>query len=354
MVMPEGVVEVGPLAPAGPAPSPAVAPAVSGIPTSRRAARTAATAPLATPSLVTEEAREAESPATASPAASAFVADPFEAAARVFSFTGETPVVKTKDSPGESALPVDAMPAERRRLPLKRLTAASFSVGVMGVVGLMTLSMGAPAEAVAAATKAEAVTSIEAPAETGGDGAATEIQAYTAPDTADTDLSRDEKYTTTTFSEIAAATGITRHTNFFVNDPAAPIQWPFAAGVPISDGYGPRWGSFHYGLDFTPGEGAHIQSVAAGTVRVASESGGAFGVHVIIDHEIDGEVFSTHYAHMQYGSLQVKAGDVVPVGTFLGLTGNTGLSYGAHLHFEVFVGNQRIDPLAWLREHAGG
>ena len=71
----------------------------------------------------------------------------------------------------------------------------------------------------------------------------------------------------------------------------------------------PRWGSFHYGLDFTPGEGAEIQAVAAGTVREANESGGAFGVHVIIDHEINGEVFSTHYAHMLYGSLQVKPGD---------------------------------------------
>jgi murein DD-endopeptidase MepM/ murein hydrolase activator NlpD len=304
--------------------------------------------------------------------------DAFARAARAFAFTGETPIsvaaaafdaepeaedaadlgvedVAATETDADDRAPrrIRRARARRSRVSAKQAVTASFSVGVMGVVGLMTIAVGAPAEAVAAATKTDAVTTIEAPAST-DEAEAEQIQAYVAPDTATTELGRDETYTMATFSEIAAATGITRHTNFFVNDPSAPIQWPFAAGVPISDGYGPRWGSFHYGLDFTPGEGAQIQAVAGGTVRVASESGAAFGVHVIIDHEIDGEIFSTHYAHMQYGSLQVKAGDTVEVGQFLGLTGNTGLSYGAHLHFEVFVNNQRIDPLTWLREHAGG
>jgi murein DD-endopeptidase MepM/ murein hydrolase activator NlpD len=57
---------------------------------------------------------------------------------------------------------------------------------------------------------------------------------------------------------------------------------------------------------------------------------------------------------MLYGSLQVKPGDVVQAGTVLGHVGDTGLSYGAHLHFEVFVNGARIDPLPWLRQHAGG
>jgi murein DD-endopeptidase MepM/ murein hydrolase activator NlpD len=323
-----------------------------------------------------EEEAKAQGAAATGDADNACEQDAFARAARAFAFTGETPISvaaaafdaepDAEDAADVEAVAADAPEAEdraprrlrraharRSRVSAKRAVAASFSVGVMGVVGLMTIAVGAPAEAVAAATKTDAVTTIEAPAST-DEVEAEQIQAYVAPDTAATELGRDETYTMATFSEIAAATGITRHTNFFVNDPSAPIQWPFAAGVPISDGYGPRWGSFHYGLDFTPGEGAQIQAVAGGTVRVASESGAAFGVHVIIDHEIDGEIFSTHYAHMQYGSLQVKAGDTVEVGQFLGLTGNTGLSYGAHLHFEVFVNNQRIDPLTWLREHAGG
>ena len=293
-------------------------------------------------------------------------ADAFEAAARLFSFTGENPIIvpvteSAAESVAESAdeeAPASASHRAPRRArrsgsAVRRLAATGFSMGVMVAVGLLTVAVTVPAEALAAATQADAVTSIAVASD---DKAAKgeEIQAFVAPEGADTELNRDEKYSTATFSEIAAATGISRHTNFFVNDPSAPIQWPFAVGVPISDGYGPRWGSFHYGLDFTPGEGAEIQAVAAGTVREANESGGAFGVHVIIDHEINGEVFSTHYAHMLYGSLQVKPGDVVQAGTVLGHVGDTGLSYGAHLHFEVFVNGARIDPLPWLREHAGG
>lgn len=291
-------------------------------------------------------------------------ADAFEAAARLFSFTGENPVIVqasdpvVTEDPEEPDAPASAAHRAPRRArrsgtAVRRIAATGFSMGVMAAVGLLTVAVTVPAEALAVATQADAVTSI-AVASSDEVAKDDEIQAFVAPEGAVTELNRDEKYSTATFSEIAAATGISRHTNFFVNDPSAPIQWPFAVGVPISDGYGPRWGSFHYGLDFTPGEGAEIQAVAAGTVRVANESGGAFGVHVIIDHEINGEVFATHYAHMLYGSLQVKPGDVVQAGTVLGHVGDTGLSYGAHLHFEVFVNGARIDPLPWLRAHAGG
>nr|WP_240948731.1 M23 family metallopeptidase [Microbacterium sp. CFH 90308] len=111
----------------------------------------------------------------------------------------------------------------------------------------------------------------------------------------------------------------------------------------------------HEGIDFTPGAGSPIQAIADGTVRVASEAGGAYGVHVIIDHMVDGQLVSSHYAHMQYGSLQVSAGQRVTVGTVLGRTGNTGRSYGAHTHFEILLnGTTAIDPMPWLREHTDG
>ncbi|MDX2376780.1 peptidoglycan DD-metalloendopeptidase family protein [Microbacterium sp. LRZ72] len=278
--------------------------------------------------------------------------DAFEAAIRAFSFTGENPIVAApvvrSASTGRVEQPV------RRRIPVKRLAAATFSIGVMGAVGLLTVATGAPAEAVAAATKTDATTSIQTSTDEATDAAAGEIQAYVAPADANAELHRDETYSTATLSDIASASGVTNQTNFFVNDPSSPIQWPFSVGVPITDGFGPRWGSFHHGLDFTPGAGAEIQSVAEGTVRTATEAGGVYGVHVIVDHEIDGEVFSTHYAHMEYGSLQVAQGDKVEAGTVLGHTGDTGLSYGAHLHFEVFVNEVRVDPLVWLRENAGG
>lgn len=88
-------------------------------------------------------------------------------------------------------------------------------------------------------------------------------------------------------------------------------------------------------------------------MRIATEQGGAFGVTVYIDHVIDGQVITSHYSHMQYGSLNVKAGDTVKVGTIVGKTGNTGRSYGAHLHFELIVNGSTIDPMPWLKENAG-
>ncbi|KJL37489.1 hypothetical protein JOD63_000286 [Microbacterium terrae] len=295
------------------------------------------------------------------------VIDEFEASARLFSFTSETPVQQaTAESvDGDAAAGGDEAPARERThtaprrsrmtgASFKRVTAASFSMGIMGVVGLLTVGMTTPVTAVAAASGIDqAAMSVVAPGDVAPEG--DEIQAYVAPATAESDtLQRSENYGTTTAAEMASEAGISNFSNLFVNDPTAAIQWPFAVGVSMSYGFGWRSGRMHEGIDFTPGNGAPIQAIADGTVRVASEAGGAYGVHVIIDHVIDGQLISSHYAHMQYGSLQVTAGQKVTVGTILGRTGNTGRSYGAHTHFELLMnGTTAIDPMPWLRENAG-
>ena len=284
--------------------------------------------------------------------------DAFEAAARLFSFTGETPIQPAAQS-DESEAPTasDHVAARRNRgASFKRVTAASFSVGVMGIVGLLTVGLTTPADAVAAPRSADISTSVAASA--GGDVAPTdgEIQAYVTPAEIQTaPIQRSETYSTLTMAQIAADSGITNFSNFFVNDPTSPIQWPFAVGVPISYGFGMRDGTMHEGVDFTPGEGSPIQAVADGVVRESTDSGGAFGVHIVIDHVIDGVLVSSSYSHMLYGSRQVEVGDQVTVGTIIGHTGNTGRSFGAHTHFEILAnGTTPIDPIPWLREHAGG
>ena len=298
--------------------------------------------------------------------------DVFEVAARVFSFTGETPVqpkVEPKAEQAESdeapkAASSDDHVAPRRTRPtsrttIKRIAGLSFSIGVMGVVGLMTVGMTTPAEAVAAMNGSvpeplSVVAGSEvAEAELDDD----QVQAYVAPAELEAvALDRpDDDYSTMTLAELASESGIRNFSNFFVNDPNSPIQWPFAVGVPISYGFGMRSGRMHEGVDFTPGAGSPIQAIADGVVRESTDAGGAYGVHVIIDHVIDGQLVSSHYAHMQYGSRRVQAGQHVTVGTVLGLTGNTGRSYGAHTHFEILLnGTTAIDPIPWLRQHAGG
>ncbi|WP_344066030.1 peptidoglycan DD-metalloendopeptidase family protein [Microbacterium pumilum] len=299
--------------------------------------------------------------------------DEFEAAARLFSFTGETPIQASAqaqpDAPHSDARPAhwrprhrpDASTAPRVSNPrsgtaFKRLTAASFSIGVMGIVGLLTVGMTTPAEAVAVANGVDITSTVLAPGDTDIEIDPDEIQAYVAPATVeDAELVRTENYSTVTLAELAHESGIQNFSNFFVNDPNSAIQWPFAVGVPISYGFGMRSGRMHEGVDFTPGAGSPIQAIADGVVREATSSGGAYGVSVIIDHQIDGQLVSSHYAHMQYGSLQVSVGQHVTVGTVIGRTGNTGRSYGAHTHFEILMnGTTPIDPIPWMRAHAGG
>lgn len=332
----------------------------------RRRSRRVAAAPTASAAAPTASAAAVDfaAPATKTATAPATtpVVDEFAAAARLFSFTGETAVMAGATPAEVAASVLDgehvvAPSAPRRRgLSFRRVATTSFSIGVVGVVGLLAVGMTTPREAVAAATGTMATASVST--QLAGDVApgARDIQAYVAPaEVQNAGVTRTDQYQTTTVAELAAESGISNFSNFFVNNPNSPVQWPFAVGVPISYGYGMRSGTMHEGLDFTPGDGSPVQSIAAGTVRIATESGGAFGVTVVIDHVVNGQKIASRYAHMQYGSLQVKEGQQIEAGTFIGRTGNTGRSFGAHTHVELYVdGDTPIDPLPWLRENAGG
>lgn len=139
----------------------------------------------------------------------------------------------------------------------------------------------------------------------------------------------------------------------YVNIPTSAVQWPFASS-PISSGFGARTApcrgcsSNHKGLDFNPGSGTPISAMADGTVRQVNRSSGGLGTHVIIDHQIGGQLVTTVYAHMTAGSVPLIEGQTVSVGDMVGSVGNTGASTGAHLHFEVHVEGVAIDPYSWL------
>lgn len=132
------------------------------------------------------------------------------------------------------------------------------------------------------------------------------------------------------------------------------VRWPFPYAVAITDGFGPRYlcdgcSNFHKGVDFVPGEGAPIYAIADGVVIQALEDvASGYGNHVVIQHTINGQPVESLYAHMLSGSRAVNVGDVVKVGDFLGLVGNTGTSFGSHLHFEIHLNKVPVDPFAWL------
>ncbi|NLW17267.1 MAG: M23 family metallopeptidase [Firmicutes bacterium] len=98
----------------------------------------------------------------------------------------------------------------------------------------------------------------------------------------------------------------------------------------------------HYGIDIQGIEGTPIQAAAAGVVREVAEEQN-LGLYVVIDH---GEGLVTRYAHL--AEALVEAGAEVAKGQEIGKMGSSGLTNDTHLHFEVIVDGQPIDPLSVL------
>ena len=115
------------------------------------------------------------------------------------------------------------------------------------------------------------------------------------------------------------------------------LQRPVSGGI-VSSGFGSRWGKVHHGLDLALPEGSEICAADAGEVYFAG-SNGSYGNIVKIDH---GNGMQTYYAHCS--QLLVSAGQHVERGEKIALVGSTGRSTGPHLHFEVIVNRNSIDP----------
>ncbi len=136
--------------------------------------------------------------------------------------------------------------------------------------------------------------------------------------------------------------------------------WPVPDSASyISSGYGPRGGTFHYGVDIADpnakaGKAVPIVAAAAGTVRIASNicthnygkhyncgCNGGYGNYVVIDH---GNGLLSYYGHMSRAL--VRAGQHVNQGQVIGIMGSTGFSTGPHCHFEIRVNNGQSRSMA--------
>jgi murein DD-endopeptidase MepM/ murein hydrolase activator NlpD len=128
-----------------------------------------------------------------------------------------------------------------------------------------------------------------------------------------------------------------------VTSQAAQIEWtPMLDQVTITSLYGQRWGRNHNGVDFDAETGDPVYAAYPGTVKSAGWETG-FGNLVIIDH---GEGVETYYAHNS--EVKVRPGDYVDAGDRIALAGNTGFSFGSHVHFEVHVNGRPVEPLDYL------
>jgi len=112
----------------------------------------------------------------------------------------------------------------------------------------------------------------------------------------------------------------------------------------VTSRWGPRWGSFHYGIDIARSGTVPIRAAADGIVTVSQYSpSSGYGEMIMIQHVINGKVYTTLYAHMRHGSRTVRTGQVVKQGETIGLMGSTGFSTGQHLHLELAIPTWRGD-----------
>ena len=118
------------------------------------------------------------------------------------------------------------------------------------------------------------------------------------------------------------------------------LIWP--VNGPLTSPFGQRWGRLHAGIDISDPSGTPIRAAAAGQVILMDPTGG-YGNYTCIDH---GNSISTCYAHQsRFGT---SRGATVKQGEVVGYVGNTGNSFGDHLHFEVRVDGQPVDPMDYL------
>ncbi len=122
------------------------------------------------------------------------------------------------------------------------------------------------------------------------------------------------------------------------------LLWPVPGGV-LYSGFGPRNGKFHEGIDISAPEGTPVLAVDDGRVVYSDNRIRGYGNMIIIKHA--GKL-STVYAHNRINL--VKEGDFVRRGQKIAEVGRTGRATGPHLHFEVRVGKEAVNPLKYLEK----
>lgn len=132
------------------------------------------------------------------------------------------------------------------------------------------------------------------------------------------------------------------------NNAGQPASTPSSAGLiwpvsgPVTSPFGWRWGRMHQGIDIGVPSGTPIHAAAAGTVIYCGWEEG-YGNFVVLDNGGD---LATAYGHQS--SIAVTCGQHVNQGDIIGYTGCTGHCLGPHLHFEVRINGNPVDPLGYL------
>ena len=134
------------------------------------------------------------------------------------------------------------------------------------------------------------------------------------------------------------------------------LLWPVDGAYNINSDYSYRWGKFHYGLDIGVGNapgtslGKYVLAAADGVVELTDIMPSGYGYYIILDH---GNGMETVYGHLYENSFLVSEGETVTAGQHIARVGQTGNATGPHLHFEVRVNGNKVDPKLYFQQYQG-
>jgi len=140
-------------------------------------------------------------------------------------------------------------------------------------------------------------------------------------------------------------------TFMFAQENTVPILRPVSAEHMVSSKFGmqvhpiKKVKRHHDGIDIAAPIGTPVYAPADGKVILAKDDKNKFGKHIKISH---GDTYETMYSHLS--ELKVKEGQIIKKGDVIGAIGNTGLSTGPHLHYEVSKDGEKMDPLDFMKE----
>jgi murein DD-endopeptidase MepM/ murein hydrolase activator NlpD len=117
---------------------------------------------------------------------------------------------------------------------------------------------------------------------------------------------------------------------------------PPVAGT-ISSGFGGRAGGRHAGIDILAPSGTEVVAAAPGIAEYSGSGKRGYGNVVILDH---GDGITTLYGHL--ATIRVQSGETVSAGIVLGTVGRSGNATTHHLHFELRVDGEAMDPIPYL------
>ena len=249
--------------------------------------------------------------------------------------------------------PRDAQRDERRcrRSPFRQVTDFAAASGVGQKAGIALAATGLVLTVTVPATGPVAVTNAGPPVGSASAEASAAAQPdVIAPAAAKIDFSRSAVTTQSDpdgklkqlLSAQAAGTITRAASSGSLGAPLPQLNMVSAFGLRVSPITGGS-GEFHRGEDFAAQCGTAVSAAASGTVTFAGWHPYGGGNRVVIDH---GNGLETTYNHLTSSS--VRVGQQVSRGDTVAMSGTTGASTGCHLHFEVMINGEVVDPAGWL------